>query len=495
MKKTALPCLLLALLAAAGTALTACGEASAPVEQTKNTAPAETETVPETEDTYLHDNLPDGLDFGGTEIVIHTRGDETSAKEVSAEADGEVLDDAIYARNQSVEERLNVKIVPFLGSGWQNYSSDVTKLRSTIQAGDNTYQIVSGWKCQIPALAPQGCFHNLLDVEYLDITQPWWNQPAVQGMRLHNCLHFVTGDLSILTVLGCAQVMFVNDAIASNYDLESIPDVIRAGNWTLDYMISTVKKVEDDLNGDSVMDKNDRFGAVLDRYNSADAFYVSCDIHQIEFDKDGNPFFAPAVERTSNMMDKLHLMYNFGAGTGTLVLEDMDLQQTMFANGQALITNRELDAARSRFRDMDDSYTIIPFPKLDDAQADYRVDASNSAQIWGIPVSNPAPEVSAAVMEAMACESHNKVIDVFYETCMQNKYARNEDTIEMLNLIRDKIYLDAELMYSTLFDSPNYVAREQVTAKTNNVASWIAKKEKSIAKTIDKLISQLDNLD
>jgi len=454
----------------------------------QNTEPAVTE------ERWL-DNLPDDLDLGGAAVVIRSRGDSGTMLEIDTEGEnGDVLNDAIYQRNQAVEERLNVDIVLSPGEGWASYSTEITTLRGSISAGDNAWQIIAGWANQLPALSLENCFYDLSDMEYLDLKQPWWNQSAVEGMRLCDKLFFVTGDVAFLTVLGSSFVVYVNDRIASELDLENVPQLVRDDKWTLEKMGQLTAQAMRDLDGNGVMDEKDCWGIVLNKGNNPDAFYTSSDIHQIIV-TDGIPSFVPDVDRLSRLMDQLSPFYFTGESVGCYVSEDGDLQIAMFGNGQALMTMREMACARSEYRTMEDNYTIVPYPKLDDTQEEYYSACFNSATIWGIPSDNPDPTTASIVMEALAAESYNKITPTFFETCMQEKFARNEDTIEMLNLIRANGYIDAEYLYMSAFNYSVQMMRDLVGSQKNEVASYIAKREKQYNKAIEKMIEQLENLE
>ena len=59
--------------------------------------------------------LPE-LDFKGETINILYAGEKTYAQDVTAEETGDVVDDAVVARNRSVEELLKVKLNPIVFS-------------------------------------------------------------------------------------------------------------------------------------------------------------------------------------------------------------------------------------------------------------------------------------------------------------------------------------------------------------------------------------------
>ncbi|MBR5870246.1 MAG: extracellular solute-binding protein [Clostridia bacterium] len=452
---------------------------------------ADTEAVTE---SRWADALPAGTDLGGKTITIHVRGNENSMLEVdTAEENGDVLNDTIYQRNRSLEERLNFTWQTYEGAGWADYGQEVVKIRASIAAGDNAWQIISGWGTSITPLALEHCFYDLTSMPYIDTTAPWWNQAAVNGLTLGGGLFFLTGDVSVLTTLGGAYVMFINDTLCTDNDIESIPALVRDGAWTMDKMTEIAKKIIVDLDGSGKMDDKDRYGLVLDLYNSSDSFYTSADIHQITI-TDGMPSYTPNQERLVKLMSYLEPFQTAGSSVGAYRTTDTSVQYNMFMNRQALMIVRELDFARTDFRELEDSYTIVPMPKLDDTQKNYSVAAYNGASLWGIPADNPDTASALIVMEAMAAESYKNVTPTYFNTCLQEKYARNEETLEMLDLIRNSLYLDAEYLYKSSVGKTYYMVRDMVSTKKYDVASHMAKQEKSILAEIEKTVALLESL-
>ena len=496
MKKQALLSLLLAALLLTGTACGS-GDTQDTAANTNNTAADTESTATETEtesETLYADHLPDNLDFGGETVRILARGDADSLMEVSVEEqNGDILNDAIYNRNALVSERLNVALERVDGDGWVTY--DVNKIKNSIAAADNAYQCVAGWGIYITALTTENCFQDLTNMPYLETDMPWWNQFSANSMTLGGKLCFLTGDISFLTMLGGGYVLFENDKLAEDNGIPSVPDMVREGTWTLDKMIGLTKTIYIDADGNGKMDDKDTYGFVTDYYNAADSWYTAADIHQITIDKDGYPVYTPQMEMVTSLVEKVaHFLYA-GSTVGSYRM-DGDPQCDMFKNNQALFILRELDNARSYFRDMEESYTILPLPKYDEAQSQYYTPVYNGATLWCIPTDNPEPETAAAVMEALAAASYTTVTTAYFETCLQNKLSRNEDTVEMLGIIRESAYADAEYLYGVLFGSPYYVVRSVLADEktSTEVASWYAKNSEKIQAQIDSAIEKIQNM-
>ena len=475
----------------AGLLLASCSDTAAPTADTNNAddTAAATEAVTE---ARWKDAIPEGTDLGGKTVTIHVRGNENTMLEINAESEtGDILNDTIFRRNRDLEERLNFTLGIYEGAGWENYSQEINKIRSSIAAGDNAWQIVSGWGINITPLALENCFYDLTGMPYLDTTKPWWNQSTVKELTLGGGMYFATGDVSVLSTLGGAYVMFLNDTLSTAHDIENIPALVRDGKWTMDKLTEISRQICVDLDGSGKMDDKDRYGLALDKYNSTDSFYTSADIHQIKV-TDGIPAYAPDQERLVKLMAYLEDYHTDGVTVGTYATSDVSLQFNMFINSQALMIVRELDSARTDFREMTDNYTILPMPKLDEAQDSYYTAAYNGASLWGIPADNPDTDSALIVMEAMAAESYNSVTPTYFSTCLQEKYARNEETLEMLNIIRNSLYLDSEYLYMGALGNTCYMPRDMVSSKKYDVASHMAKKEKNILKTIEKTITAME---
>ncbi|MBR5445656.1 MAG: extracellular solute-binding protein [Clostridia bacterium] len=493
MKNTKMTALVMALLLAMPL-FASCGETTETIEteSAADTAAAETEA----EDTSLKTELPAGLDFGGESVTIHARGDDDSFLEVyTEEQNGDVLNDAVYNRNAAVEELLNVDIIGFRGGGWMSYydgNSDVPKIKASITAGDNAYQCIAGWNSRIASLAMEGYLLDLNDMSYLDLEKPWWNQTSREGLQLVGKNYFVTGDISFLTTLGGSYVLFLNNTVAENYGVTDLTSTVLEGNWTMDAMIAATSQVYDDLDGNGTMDNNDRYGFIIDYDNSGDSFYTSADIHQISVDEKGYPTFAPQQERVSNLWDKLSAYYFNGSLVGSLFQKDAGIQCDMFKNGLALMIQRELDNARTYFRDMEDSYTILPYPKLDEQQAQYYTNATTGVSIWCIPADNKNADTASAVMEAMAYETWANVTPAYFETCMQEKYARNEETVAMLDLIRNGVVVTREYIYSPYLGGSEKIIMKLSGSESLQIASWYASNTAAIEDTVASTVKLLE---
>ena len=89
-----------------------------------------------------------------------------------------------------------------------------------------------------------------------------------------------------------------------------------------------------------------------------------------------------------------------------------------------------------------DWFIILPIPKYDEAQDGYGVMFEAGSRISVIPTTITKPDMVGAVLEAMNFYSLKNVVPAYYEVSLKQKYARDEESIRMLDLITDSVFHD-----------------------------------------------------
>ena len=84
---------------------------------------------------------------------------------------------------------------------------------------------------------------------------------------------------------------------------------------------------------------------------------------------------------------------------------------------------------------MEEDFGIIPFPKYSAEQEAYYTHVDGHAPLMILPKTLTNPENAGIVLEALAYESNKTVVPAVYEIVLQSKYARDEASQRMLDLI------------------------------------------------------------
>ena len=413
--------------------------------------------------TEIKDSLPDGLDFGGAALNLHVRQDGTIAPNVFefyVEAEiGDIVNDIIYRRNKAVEDRLNITLNVVGEYGWEAYDQAVNHIRANIMAGDATYDLIAGWSARIPSLSGQGLLMNLYELPHLNLSEPWWNRIITEELTINKKLNFAVGDGNSSS-LACCMVMFVNNTVQKEYGLPNIYDTVFDGKWTIDYMSELTKTISKDLNGDGIMDENDLYGAYITNYNQWDGFMQSSNIKMTKKDENGIPYLDAEYDKLASLVDKVYdLIYE---NPGSYVMKGnvgQDFSSDMFKNDQVLFWPGMLVIAIERFRDMESDYSIIPYPKYDEAQNRYYTRIQDGVSLFCVPNNCGNPEMVGAFMEAVSSESYKNVSPAYFDVAMKLKYARDEASAKMLDTIREGAYLNFAGIYNESIGYPWHVMR------------------------------------
>ena len=482
---------LLALLLAAlmlAPATTSCGGG----EGTETTPAADTaaaETQPE--ETELTDDVPAGLKFSGETFTILSREDLIWATEmVTDELTGDIVNDAIYNREITTEDRLGVSIEVFRTPGiWGNEAAFNDKIRTAVQAGDSSYQLVAGYAYFITALAAEGLFTNLLDVNYLNFDQPWWNSNLRDELTLYDQLYFAGGDLSY-TMISSMHCIFVNKDMQDKYSVEDLYAVVDEGRWTYDYLFSLAASISNDVDGNGTMDENDEYGYVIPLGNACDTFFAAYDQPLTAKDENGNIVIRLGDAKAIEVADRMMSFYN-KSNNGVFAMEELSQEDQPwyrpFKEGRALLALAKLDYAVDNLREAEFEYGILPLTKYDESQANYQTLSQDAYSLFCVPLNAGNLDMIGAVTEVMAYESWKNVTPAYFEVAMKTKYSRDEASSRMLDLIRDGAMFNFGFVNSSACNNMMHILRN-VAKGNQGYATVYASNEKSYQSALDKLV-------
>ena len=487
MKKQQLTASVLAVLLLASFGVSSCGQdesGDATVTSAGTTDADDTEELSELEARALMtDDLPE-KDYGGMQFRISTK--KGTLYEIDTEeADGDILNDALFERNQRIEERFNIKIVPVITDSSDGYVH-VNSVRQSIMAADDLFDLAATYVFTTGPLVTDGCFLNWLNMPYTDLSKPWWINGINEKFQVGDAIYTAVGD-TCLSTLKLTYGVFFNRTIGEDYGYtETIYDTIRNGEWTIDKFIEMTRDVYSDVNGDTVRDAGDFYGFTAEKYTNLDVYPFAFDISIISADKNSVPQLTLNTPKTIEAVEKINKLY--WGGAGSYIPEDAGLPITMFKDGNALFTTTYLDNAFSTFRDMNDDYSILPYPKWDESQEKYMTGAMDNYSVLGIPVTVSDPEMVSIITEALNIESYKTLYPTYYKQALQDKFSRDEESIEMIDLLISGRNFDFCTLFSSNIPGMPWMFRTLVAANSNDFASTYTASEAAAQKELNKIL-------
>ncbi len=430
----------------------------------------------------LDDLLPEA-DYEGYGFTIYTV--SSGMKEYDPETEvGEVVNDSVYRRNRTVEERFNVTVTA-VDSGAANLIENTNAVQKIVTAGDDAFDIAQLHSLFGANLSLEGLLVNLYDVEYLNFAQPWWFPQSVDELTFMGRMYLACNSLSS-TSLSIMSVSFVNMSLMEDYSLGDIYAVVTDGKWTLDVMSGMTKAVYSDLNGNGQKDVGDRFGLVTQ--TQREDLWTAFDVPILQKGEDS----LTIVALNDKLVDVVERVYDlFYEGNSTLCTDLTDFPKNVaeiFSAGNSLFLQEYLFlAAENYFRETDFDYGIVPLPKYDEAQPDYRSFAEGAYA--AVPVTNANPERTGLLLEALTAEGYKQIYPAYFEVALKDKYLRDEQSTEMLDLVSDTMTVSFSFVYDNWQGFGHLFGKLfTVTSGTTDVASYYEKNLKTAQKRVDKII-------
>lgn len=460
MKKIRLISLLLSLLFVL-LCFTACSD---PKETEKPTTTGESQTNEDGDPRKtIQDTVPKDLKYKDDTVTFFVRNDTDLYKyEISCEElKNDTLFDAIHYRNMDVESRLGVSIKTIGQPGNFNVHTAWNQtLSSSVLTNSHDYDATAFYVSTGSALAKDGIYYNLMNLSaeygggHLNFSKPWWNQTMVDELTIYGSLFFIGGDVTITEITDGFALAFNKDLFDQKFPdvkTENLYQLVRDGDWTIGKMTDFVSQVWDDTNSNGVIDDGDVVGfrsSSTSKASGWDGWIYALGLDLTTKDEFGepqltivdDPMLMPAFEAAR----KLH------SGTpGSLFLDKAT--ETGIPYGNQLFGDMRLkDGAGYRASEV--NYGVLPLPKYDEDQENYRTTFVNTASCIAIcsNVSDERAVMLSAILELLCAESYKQVTPAYYGTVLQGQYSRDQADAEMYDLIIKSFVFSFGYAYSTV---------------------------------------------
>ena len=191
-----------------------------------STGSASDTTQPDT--TKIEPVLPDIKYTGYSFNVANGFVNETKYTTNAIMADvlnGEPINDALYMRTTTVEERFDIEIVD------NDVSGD--GVINSITAGEGVYTIATINLSNIMRVVNMGYAVDFYTIDSIDLEKPWWDHNAEQKLSFAGRLYYTFSDM-LITGLDNSRATYFNKTLLSSLELENPYELVAAGKWTIE---------------------------------------------------------------------------------------------------------------------------------------------------------------------------------------------------------------------------------------------------------------------
>ncbi|MGN1345218.1 MAG: hypothetical protein ACI4V1_00410 [Eubacteriales bacterium] len=487
MKKTCFClCLLLSFL------LNACGQSPAapsgeqtPAEENSDVLLSGEQEKTETLRADYPDNLP-AKTYDGRNFTLLTR-DGYSTKFQPEEITGEAVNDAVYERNSKISDEYDIEIQNVSrpcdwGTTSKSWNDD---LYASVLANDGAYDLIAGYASTVPEIVTKEILFNWNDVPYIAKNEPWWSERASEALTIHGRQYFLTGDYSISlwdNIYGC----FFNKQLAEDYQIGDLYQMVREKQWTLDTLLALCDIVSWDVDGNGIYDENDIYCISSDFGPAIDTYQISCQMNVVSPTEDGGLKLTLNSERAVSILEKVNRIYN--DSHGGFPSYDVPLTVKVFTENRALFLTTYFENI-NLMRDMENDYGILPYPMYDETQENYANTSRDNFDLFAVPIDVLDVEFTGIITEALCAESWRSVIPKYYDIVLKTKTSRDEESSEMLDLIRDTLTFDIGYLCSTSLENVGHIFVNLVRENSNTLASRFASVEQAAQVKLDEMLA------
>ena len=415
------------------------------------------------------------------------------------EGETELVNQAVYERNLEVEERFGIDIEMMdIPGNYAVHEDFVNTFRNSILSNSGAFDLIMNQQSTMANPELIDLFYNFYDIPYVkdNLDAPYYYQSVNDTATIDGKLYYLLGDYS-LSYWESIYVLYFNKKMAENYNIGDIYSIVKDGNWTFDKMLEMSKGVWTDLNGDLYPGEEDSFGYVTEITNSTDAFVAHFDIPLAHRDESGSIVFDVDQGKMVNILEKFIEFKNtddtWMAYLSSSVSLDENPVDKIFREGRSLFYHAMLYRAKS-FRGMETDFGIVPYPKWNEDQEGYYTHAQDGFSVAVAPIDIPDPEMTGAVLDVLSALSNKLVIPSYYDMALKDKYSRDDESGEMLDIIREGFVLDFGYFYQSAIGSGS-VFRNLINQDNTNFASFYAINKKGYERNLKKLLDAYEKME
>ena len=414
---------------------------------------------------------------------------------------GDRIGSAIYTRNEIVKQLYNVDIIAHEDA---DYYSGTEKFSTDQLTGTNRYDAAYVEGSSVMSVISLGQTKNLYSIPELQLDENWWSQlikeEATLGSGKYSTLNFMQSNLS-LTAFDLTWCVYFNKSLHSTQQLENFYDLVKGNEWTVEAMHTAAAQVAN-LNSD------DSFGyradgkaiyGITTYWNGAKAMLDGCNVQFVTTDE--NEEIIPNInnERFMNLSQDLATLFStegvftYGgpSSDGTTTGNASDYI-TIFNANRALFCIAEVKSSVSDFNAFEGEFGILPLPKYNTTQTEYRSWVNYLAPVLVIPASSQGDTLhkTATLLDVLSFYSERDVLHEYYDVVLKGRGAKDGESVEMLDYINNSKSYDASIAYGWSRQFSEVLSNAILNGVTD-VSSMIGTYEDMISENIKETMDSI----
>lgn len=372
--------------------------------------------------------------------------DESSYGQVSS---------AVANRNNIIEEKYGIKIQVVA----EPYPTD--NLALLIEGGSCDYDLVCDSVDRMVGKVTENLFYAIDD--YVDLTNPWWDDDAIDAITLSDGHYFVAGDALITDDDNTYLTLYNKSLYNENQDVVAkygdIYQLVRERKFTLDAfneisrMVSTTDSAGQWSTEATYGNLSHSYGATIMFNGSGEALAKKTADGGVEVNI-VNRRAVDVFEKVYNLMSNQQvttraelLIGKIPEAKSTYGFAELEY---MFVNGRGLFyntTSSSISLLKTSTAQRSFEFGVLPIPNYEEGD-DYHCAVNRyQSSVIGIPTSCKQIEAAAFLLEALGYYSDD-VTNAYYSLTLQLQALDDDADAEMLDLVYNSRFYDLGAIYT-----------------------------------------------
>jgi hypothetical protein len=220
-----------------------------------------------------------------------------------------------------------------------------------------------------------------------------------------------------------------------------------------------------------------------------DAWHAAWDIPMISNTVEDGLVDVYMSDKLLSFVDRMHTMYY---NTPGIMNGNQGAANTSWMADRSVFTTNWLNATFTTYDEFDGTYTVLPFPKYDENQTNYRSAMADNYSVLSIPISADPDDVSL-IVEALSLASEEHMYEAYQYDALQGNTVSDPDTIEMIQYVFNNISWDIGTL---LFSETKLMDLARNDVIRNPGASQIAKTydemKDDVAAALERIMTAFD---
>lgn len=407
------------------------------------------------ENGFIKDDIPEGLDYRGEEICLLVWQEYESPEWYVDDSmlDGDIVNQAIYDRNNRVSDNLGVEIFFIEAPGnLSNKTFWISLVENSVSVNARDFDIIAGYSISMAACTTRGLFFDMLDpsCEYLNFAKPWWGNNLLDQATFGGKLYYASGDISRSTIEQM-YLCYANSDLLSMYNRDNPQELAVQDEWTYEAFFELCRDVYIDENGNGKKDCDKTYGDTFGYITSGihvDPWLYSSGALMCEVGDDGKLMLSPSIksEKVVNTINFLNEFFQTPAGIYT----SDAIHQQVFGQGRAMFIIDYAKIARDLHKNYSNTeFVILPCPKYDVNQAEYETALGIPFTLYSIAADIADPTMASAFLECYASDGYRNISPAIFEYITLERYGTSRRPTMIFDILRENIVYDPGRIFSS----------------------------------------------